>query len=141
MSERSTSRVKAMEWNSDFLSTSGKASVEHILEELHLREVDITLRVAEYLDSPENPGRNAGLMILRRGMRFLILLLFLTAVAMLFNPTLGLVMLFLTGAQLFATAFAYATVSGKTIINRRLSVLGILMAFALAALAFVGLFL
>lgn len=130
-----------LQGDANWLSGHEKDKATSLMQGLRYREVDLMQQVADLLRSsgPKRIGPG-GLKVLRRGGVMLLVMLLLLAVAMLVNPTLGLIVLFLTGAQVFATAYAYQVVARETIINLRMSLLGILMSFGLALLAFIGLF-
>mgnify|MGYP003373620960 CR=1 FL=1 len=141
MYNKATDNGDPLQVDAAWLVSQGKEGAARLLKDLHLREINLSLNVSEHLASPTGESDGSGLQILIRGVRMLLLMLFLVTLAMLANRTLGLVVLFLTGAQVFATAYGYQVVAGETLINRRMTLLGILMSFALALLAFIGLFL
>jgi len=141
MLDEATNNRNNLQGDAAGLSEHSRIRAAELMQGLREKEVDLLQTVADALRSPHSkrigPG---GLFVLKRGAILLLIMLVLTAAAMLVNPTLGLLVVFLTSAQVFATAYAYQVVAKETIINLRLSLLGILMSFALALLAFIGLF-
>lgn len=140
MFNRMLTNGEQLEEDANRLFAQGRNNAAEVVERLRLAELETTQAIESYLAPVAADGSKPGIRLLRRAVRLLVVMLSLTLVAMVINLNLGMIVLFLTGVELFAIAYAYEVSTGVPIVQRRMALLGMLMSFALALLALVGLF-
>ena len=100
----------------------------------------LTYKVMEYLPGANGRHAEARVHTLKRGVLTFLIMILLCAIGASMNMALGVTLVFLTIAIVLAFAYAYDVATSEQLFNRGLLTILILMSFALALLATIGIF-